>query len=115
MLQLSDIKNIYEYEKNREDFRRSVIEAKKDRRIPVGPTMSFVFENRTTVLFQIQEMVRIERIIEEEAVQHEIDTYNKLLPTDHELSATMLIEITDKEKIRPTLDSLVGLNKDSVF
>src|SRR5450432_3242557 len=97
MIQLVDIKNIYEYEKGREEFRRSVIAAKRDRRISVGPSMSFVFENRTTVLFQIQEMVRIERIVNEDAVQHEIDTYNKLLPTDHELSATMLIEITDKE------------------
>jgi hypothetical protein len=107
--------NIAEYEKQRPEFRRRIIEAKKNRRIHVGPLMTFVFENRETVLFQIQEMVRTERLVHDKDIQHEIDTYSRLLPTHNELSATMLIEITEQEKIRSTLDSLVGLTKKSVF
>jgi hypothetical protein len=115
MITLSDILNIAEYEKQRPEYRQRVIEAKKNRRISVGPIMTFVFENRDTVLFQIQEMVRTERLVFDEHIQHEIDTYNRLLPTHNELSATLLIEITEKEAIRSTLDSLVGLTKDSIY
>ena len=112
---LQDLQNIADYEKARPDFRKRVIEEKRHRRIPLGPIMTLVFENRTTVLFQIQEMMRTERLVHDEHIQHEIDTYNRLLPTENELSATLLIEITEKEKIRPTLDSLIGLTKDSLF
>src|SRR5437868_11083303 len=112
---LSDIKNIAEYEKARIEHRKRVIEAKRHRRVSVGPVITFVFENRETVLFQIQEMVRTERLVHDHHIQHEIDTYNNLLPGPNELSATMLIDITDKDKIRPTLDSLVGMTDNSVF
>jgi hypothetical protein len=115
MITLSDILNIAEYEKQRLAFRQRVIEAKKNRRISVGPFMTFVFENRDTVLFQIQEMVRTERLVHDKDILHEIDTYNRLLPTHDELSATLLIEITEKEAIRSTLDSLVGLTKKSIY
>jgi hypothetical protein len=114
-IELSDLKNIAEYEKIRPDFRRKVIEEKKHRRVHVGPIMTFVFENRTTVLFQIQEMARTERLVHDEHLQNEIDTYNQLLPSHNQLSATLLIEITEKAKIKPTLDSLVGLTNDSVY
>lgn len=114
-IELAEVKNIYEYEKVRAEFRRQVIDEKRHRRIPVGPNMTFVFENRTTILFQIQEMVRTERIVQDAAVQHEIDTYNNILPGDNELSATLLIEITAKQDIKPILDSLVGLGHNSVF
>jgi Protein of unknown function (DUF3501) len=115
MISISDILNIAEYEKQRPEYRKRVIEAKKHRRILVGPLMTFIFENRETVLFQIQEMVRTERLVHDKDIQHEIDTYNRLLPTHNELSATLLIGITDKEKIKSTLDSLVGLTNKSVY
>lgn len=115
MITLSNILNIAEYEKQRPEYRRRVIEAKKHRRISVGPIMTFIFENRDTVLFQIQEMVRTERLVQDKDIQHEIDTYSRLLPTRNELSATLMIEITDKDNIRPTLDSLVGLTEKSVY
>jgi Protein of unknown function (DUF3501) len=115
MITLSDILNIAEYEKQRPEIRKRVIDAKKHRRILVGPLMTFIFENRETVLFQIQEMVRTERLVHDKEIQHEIDTYNRLLPTHNELSATLLIGITEKEKIKSTLDSLVGLTKKSVY
>jgi len=114
-IELAEVKNLYEYEKIRSEFRKQVIDEKKHRRIMVGPNMTFVFENRTTVLFQIQEMLRTERIVDDTAIQHEIDTYNNLLPGDQELSATLLIEITAKHDIKPILDSLVGLGYQSVF
>lgn len=111
----NDIKNIYEYEKIRDAFRESVIAAKKPRRIRLGDKMTLVLENRDSVLFQIQEMLRVERIVADNAVQHEIDTYNQLVPRDNEISGTLLIDITEKSLIKPVLDSLVGLNKNSFF
>jgi hypothetical protein len=115
MITLSDILNIADYEKQRPEYRKRIIEAKRHRRVQVGPCMTFVFENRATVLFQIQEMVRTERLVHEEHIQHEIDTYNRLLPSPNELSATLLIDITEAEKIRPMLDSLIGLPEKSVY
>jgi hypothetical protein len=112
---LSDILDLTKYEKARAESRKRVIEEKRHRRVQVGPVMTFVFENRTTVLFQIQEMVRTERLVDDKAIQHEIDVYSELLPKRNELSATLLVEITEKDKIRSTLDSLVGLPNDSVF
>jgi len=114
-IELSELQNIAEYEKSRADFRKRVIEEKRHRRIPLGPLMTLVFENRTTVLFQIQEMMRTERLVHDEQIQHEIETYSRLLPSENELSATLLIEITEKDKIKSILDSLVGLTNDSLF
>jgi hypothetical protein len=97
---LSEILDIAQYEKARGEFRRRDIALKKNRRLPVGPRVTFVFENHDTVLFQIQEMMRAERIVNDDAVQHEIDTYNQLLPEESELAATMLIELPDPARIR---------------
>ncbi len=115
MITLSDILNIADYEKQRPEYRKRIIDAKRHRRVQVGPYMTFVFENRATVLFQIQEMVRTERLVHDKDIQHEIDTYNRLLPSPNELSATLLIDITEAEKIRSTLDSLIGLPGKSVY
>lgn len=115
MITVDDILDIAHYEKQRPVYRARMIEAKKQRRVHVGPVMTFVFENRDTVLFQIQEMMRVERMVHDEQIQHEIDTYSRLLPSRDELSATLLIEITEKEKIRSTLDSLVGLTDHCVY
>ena len=76
--------------------------------------MSFVFENRDTVLFQIQEMVRAERIVDEKKIQDEIDVYKELIPGEGELSATMFIEIQDQSRIRATLESFLGLTRPGV-
>ncbi len=110
-LSLSEIKNLHEYELERPAFRARVIELKKRRRVPLGPLMTLVFENRDTVRFQIQEMVRIERIVQPDKVQEEIDVYNDLLPRPGEVSATLFIEVTDPAKIQSTLDGFVGLDE----
>ncbi len=106
---LSDVKNLREYELIRDEWRREVIALKEKRRVLLGETMSLVFENRMTVLGQIQEMCRAERIARPEGIQAEIDVYNELLPGAGELAATLLIEITEEEKIQPELDRLIGL------
>src|SRR6476660_10284939 len=100
----SDISNLHEYELERPDFRRRVMELKSRRRIPLGPLMTVVFENRDTVRFQIQEMLRVERIVQPEKVQHEVETYNELLPGPGEVAATLFIEITDPARIQRALD-----------
>ncbi len=109
-LELSDIRKIYEYEKVREEMRRRVIDLKRRRRVQVGRHLCFVFENRETVLFQIQEMCRVERIVDEAKVQEELDVYNDLIPGENELSATLMIEIEDASEIKPILDRLMGID-----
>ena len=105
----SDIRNLHEYELERPDFRRRVMELKTRRRLPLGPVMTLVFENRETVRFQIQEMLRVERIVQPEKVEHEIETYNALLPGPGEVAATLFIEITEQAQVQKVLDGFVGL------
>jgi len=107
---LKDVLNFFEYEKVRAEMRGRVIDLKRVRRVPVGQHLSFVFENRDTVLFQIQEMCRVERITDDARIQDEIDVYNALLPGPGELSATLFIEITDKAQIQPVLDRFMGID-----
>jgi hypothetical protein len=109
-IRLGDVVNFFEYEKVREDRRRRVIALKERRRVEVGPYLSFVFDNRETLLFQIKEMCRAERIIDDAKVQEEIDVYSALLPRPGELSATLFIEIADKDQIKPVLDRFMGID-----
>jgi hypothetical protein len=109
-IDLSDVKGLQEYELIRDDWRKQVIAEKARRRILLGPSMSLVFENRLTVLNQVQEMCRAERIAKPEAVQQEIDVYNELLPDPGEVAATLMIEITEERRIQPELDRLIGLS-----
>src|SRR5215510_11459942 len=109
-IELRDVLNFFEYEKVRNDRRQRVMELKRIRRVGVGRHLSFLFENRDTVLFQIQEMCRVERITDDARIQDEIDVYAGLLPSPGELSATMMIEIDDREKIQPILDAFLGID-----
>jgi hypothetical protein len=94
-VQRDEILGLAEYETIRDRFRSRMIEEKKTRRVAVGDKATAVFENHDTVLLQIQEMLRTERITREGAVLHELETYNKLVPGMDELSATVMIEIID--------------------
>lgn len=105
-----DILSIEEYEKQRESFRSRIIALKQRRRISVGRMITLVFENRETLRFQVQEMIRAERILEPAKVQDELDVYNELLPTAQELSATLLIEITEATAMKEWLDRFMGLD-----
>lgn len=106
----NDIIPYADYERQREGFRARIIELKKRRRISVGPLITLVFENRETLLFQIQEMIRVEQIFDPAKVQEELEVYNALLPATGELSATLLIEITDDARMKEWLDAFMGLD-----
>ena len=110
LLETSEILNLVEYEKVRDARRRRIVELKKARRIAVGRYLTFVFENRDTVWFQIQEMVRAERIVDDAKIAEEVEVYNALLPQPGELSATLMIEIEDAAQIKPVLDKLLGID-----
>jgi hypothetical protein len=115
MVTPQDLLSAADYEEQRTDIRQRIITLKKRRRITVGEYVTLVFENRETVLFQIQEMLRTERIFAPEKIQEECDVYNALLPGKDELSATLYIEITDPDNIQELLDSLKGIdNPDTV-
>ena len=103
-----------EYEEQRTDIRQRIITLKKRRRITVGEYITLVFENRETVIFQIQEMLRAERIFATEKIQEECDVYNALLPDTDELSATLFIEITEEDKIQELLDSFQGIDNPDI-
>jgi hypothetical protein len=108
-VEVSEIKSIADYEIARQTLRPAMMALKDRRRIRVGAHMTFLFENRETVLYQIQEMVRIERTVEPAAIRHEVDTYNELIPFRGELSATLLIEYDSPEERQVALHDLVGL------
>ncbi len=105
-----DVWSIDEYERQREAYRSRIIALKQRRRISVGPLITLVFENRETLRFQIQEMIRVERIQDQAKVQDELDVYNALLPSHGELSASLLIEITEEAKMKEWLDRFMGLD-----
>jgi hypothetical protein len=97
------------YEQIRDRFRARIIAEKKNRRFDVGDEMSVVFENHDTVLFQVQEMLRTERITSPTGIAHEIETYNDLVADADELSATLFVEIPEKDTRDRRLVELAGL------
>ncbi|MBW2313541.1 MAG: DUF3501 family protein [Deltaproteobacteria bacterium] len=110
-LTAADVWSLAGYETQRDAFRREIIALKKIRRVPLGPRATLVFENHNTLLFQVQEMLRVEHLSDPAAIQAELDVYNELLPSEACLSATLFIEITDLADIRPELDRLIGLDE----
>jgi hypothetical protein len=114
-LTLDDIADLRAYERERPVFRQRIIELKRRRRVGVGEFVSFVFENRDTVRFQIQEMARIEHIVNDRGIQTELDTYNPLIPGPGELCASMFIELTSEAGLREWLPRLVGIERAVVL
>jgi hypothetical protein len=108
-LTVDDIKDLRAYERERAEFRARIIELKQVRRIALGDLMTVVFENTDTMRFQIQEMARAEKMLRDEQIAHEVETYNELLPDDGQLAATLFVEITDPAGLREWLPKLVGL------
>jgi len=97
------------YRAVREAYRAGIIEYKQNRRLELGPQVTFVFENRKTILFQLQEILRAEEIVEAEGIASEVSVYNALLPKKLGLSATVLIEFKGTESIREERKSFLGL------
>jgi len=94
-VQRSDVLDFQTYNDRREAYRLRVMEEKAKRRIHVGEHLTFLFESTDTILYQVQEMTRLEQIVRDKDIQHEIDTYNQLLGGEGELGCTLLIEIDD--------------------
>jgi hypothetical protein len=99
------------YAKQRPQFRAKVIEHKKRRTVHLGPNLTLQFEDELTIRYQVQEMLRIERIFEEDGIQHELDAYNPLIPDGGNWKATMLLEYPDAEERRRRLAELKGVER----
>lgn len=112
---LNDIMGLEAYEKVRNQMRDAIIELKRQRRVAVGDKVSLVFENRETVIFQIQEMIRAERITDLDKIREEIAVYNELIPESGELSATLFLEIEDQTHLREQLLEFLGIDEVVFF
>lgn len=108
-LTLSDIEDLRAYENRRAGYLAEIIDLKKKRRIQVGDYVTFVFENRETMRFQVQEMARAEKMLRDEQILEELEAYNPLIPEAGELSATLLLELRTNELLREWLPKLVGI------
>ncbi|ODT34532.1 MAG: hypothetical protein ABS55_11285 [Lautropia sp. SCN 70-15] len=102
------------YAKARPEFRKKVIAHKKHRAVHLGPHVTLLFEDELTIRYQIQEMLRIEKIFEEEGIQHELEAYNPLIPDGRNFKATMLIEYEDADVRKRELSKLIGI-EDKVW
>jgi Protein of unknown function (DUF3501) len=110
-LTFDDIKDLREYERERDEFRRRIIDVKKRRRVQLGDLLTITFENTETMRFQVQEMARIERMLTDDQIRQEVETYNQLVPNASELSGTLFLEIDDKERLYEWLPKLVGIQR----
>ena len=112
-LRPSDLFSLEQYARQRGDFRNRVIEHKKARTVAVGPNCTWVFEDRLTIQYQIQEMLRVERIFEPEGIQDELDAYNPLIPDGSNWKATMMIEFPDADERKAALARMRGVERRS--
>jgi Protein of unknown function (DUF3501) len=110
-LTVPDISDLRAYEREREDFRNDVIALKRRRRVALGEFVTLLFENETTIRFQIQEMARAEKIIDDEAIETELRIYNPLIPEPGQLCVTLFIELASKDALLQWLPRLVGIER----
>lgn len=110
----NDLYSLESYAETRSEFRDKVLAHKKNRKLPLGPNATLYFEDRLTIQYQIQEMLRVERIFEAEAIQEELDTYNPLIPDGCDLKATFMLEYADPEDRKRALANLRGI-EDNVW
>ena len=108
-LSASDLLSLERYSRERADFRTRVIAHKRNRQVNVGPNTMWLFEDRFTVHYQVQEMLRTERIFEAEGIADELSAYNPLIPDGSNWKVTFLIEYTDPEVRRVQLEKLKGV------
>jgi hypothetical protein len=110
----ADLMSLEQYAKQRKEFRAKVLEHKKPRQVHLGEHATLYFEDRLTMQYQIQEMLRIEKIFEEEGILDELNAYNPLIPDGSNLKATFMIEYDDEEARKTALAQLVGI-EDKVW
>lgn len=114
-LTLADIADVRAYERERDEFRARVIELKRRRRVHLGTIVTFVFENRDTIRFQIQEMARVEKLTTDDEIQVELDIYNPIIPDHGQICATMFLELTTDDQMREWLPKLANVERSVVF
>ncbi len=110
-LTLDDITDVRAYEREREGFRTSVMELKRRRRVHVGTVITFLFETRDTIRFQVQEMARVEKLVTDDQIQIELDIYNPMIPEPGQVTATMFIELTSEAQMLEWLPKLVNVER----
>jgi len=115
LLKREDLFSLEEYAEQRSNIRKSVMNVKKLREVSLGEHIRLLFENHQTVQYQIQEMLRIEKIFEADGIQDELDVYNPLIPDGSNLKATMMIEYTDAAERTKALSNLIGVEKSIYF
>lgn len=108
-LNRKDLFSLEQYSEKRADFRSRVLEHKKNRRVAVGPNLALYFEDRMTVHYQVQEMLRIEKIFEADGIEEELSAYNPLIPDGSNLKCTAMLEFTDVAVRKERLSQLVGI------
>ncbi len=106
-----DLLSLEEYARQREAFRQKVMAHKKNRQVRLGEHATLYFEDRLTMQYQIQEMLRAERIFEHQGIQEELDTYNPLIPDGSNLKATFMLEYTDAGERKAALGQLIGIEQ----
>jgi hypothetical protein len=108
-LNAQDLYGLEEYAKVRKDFRGRVMAHKKSRQVPIGPNATLYFEDRLTMQYQVQEMLRIERIFEPEGIEEELAAYNPLIPDGSNWKATFMVEFPDIDQRRDALGQMKGV------
>lgn len=111
MLTHENLYSLEQYARLRPAFRAKVIEHKKHRRLPLGEHAALYFEDALTMQYQVQEMLRLERMFEPEAIQGELDVYNPLIPDGRNWKATFMVEYPDEAERRQALARLVGIEQ----
>lgn len=111
MLSHEDLFSLEQYARERPHFRARIIEHKKNRRLPLGENAALYFEDELTMQYQVQEMLRIERIFEPEGIQDELDVYNALIPDGSNWKATFMVEYADADERRVALARLIGIER----
>jgi hypothetical protein len=110
-LTVDDILDGRAYERERAELRAAIIALKRRRRVALGELITVVFENTETMRWQVMEMARAERMLLDEQIAHEVDTYNELVPDDGELSATLFLELRSDAELREWLPKLIGVER----
>lgn len=108
-LNREDLYSLEQYAEIRQNFRAEVMAHKKNRQVPIGPNATLYFEDRLTIQYQVQEMLRVERIFEKSGIEEELETYNPLIPDGRNLKATFMIEYADPNERQRKLQSMIGI------
>jgi hypothetical protein len=105
----NDLMSLEQYAEQRDEFRQQVLAHKKHRQVALGPNATLYFEDRLTLLYQIQEMLRIEKVFEADGINEELDAYNPLIPTGRNFKATFMIEYADAAVRAAQLEKMVNI------